>query len=156
MATQMSKMIDNTRFAQAKAEADKVEERILEALRQGRSFRVEAGAGSGKTYSLNRGVEWVQANKREEFQRKMQNAVCVAYTNAAVEVIRERLPNDSFIEPSTIHSFAWKAIERYQSALIDIIENDESLWSKGAERVEISEVNYTLGSRYTENGVHYL
>lgn len=152
----MSKTFENARFATAKAEADKVEEQILDALRRGRSFRVEAGAGSGKTYSLNRVVEWVQANKREEFQRKKQNAVCVTYTNAAVEVIRERLTNDSFIEPSTIHAFAWNAIERYQSALIDLIENDESLWSKEAERVEISKVKYTLGSRYTENGVHYL
>ena len=124
----MNKTIENERFTAAKAEADKVEERILDALRRGRSFRVEAGAGSGKTYSLNRVVEWVQANKREEFQRKKQNAVCVTYTNAAVEVIRERLPNDSFIEPSTIHAFAWKAIKRYQSALIDQIQKDESLW----------------------------
>ena len=152
----MNKTLENERFTAAKAEADKVEERILDALRRGRSFRVEAGAGSGKTYSLNRVVEWVQANKREEFQRKKQNAVCVTYTNAAVEVIRERLPNDSFIEPSTIHAFAWKAIKRYQSALIDQIQKDESLWSKGAERVEISKVDYALGSRYTENGVHYL
>ena len=37
----------------AKAEADKVDEKIIEALRDGHSFRVEAGAGSGKTYSLN-------------------------------------------------------------------------------------------------------
>ncbi|MBQ7111229.1 MAG: ATP-dependent helicase [Thermoguttaceae bacterium] len=152
----MNKTLENERFATAKAEADKVEERILDALRRGRSFRVEAGAGSGKTYSLNRVVEWVQANKREEFQRKKQNAVCVTYTNAAVEVIRERLPNDSFVVPSTIHSFAWNAIERYQSALIDLIQNDESLWPKDAEHVEISKVRYTLGSRYTENGVHFL
>ena len=33
----------------AKAEADKVDEKIIEALRDGHSFRVEAGAGSGKT-----------------------------------------------------------------------------------------------------------
>ena len=38
----------------AKAEADKVDKQIIEALREGHSFRVEAGAGSGKTYSLNR------------------------------------------------------------------------------------------------------
>lgn len=34
----------------AKAEADKVDEKIIEALRDGHSFRVEAGAGSGKTW----------------------------------------------------------------------------------------------------------
>ena len=32
----------------AKAEADKVDKQIIEALREGHSFRVEAGAGSGK------------------------------------------------------------------------------------------------------------
>lgn len=43
----------------AKAEADKVDKQIIEALREGHSFRVEAGAGSGKTYSLNRVIEWI-------------------------------------------------------------------------------------------------
>ena len=32
----------------AKAEADKVDEQIIAALQNGNSFRVEAGAGSGK------------------------------------------------------------------------------------------------------------
>ena len=34
----------------AKAEADKVDAQIIETLKTGHSFRVEAGAGSGKTY----------------------------------------------------------------------------------------------------------
>ena len=37
----------------AKAEADKVDEQIIAALQNGISFRVEAGAGSGKTKLLN-------------------------------------------------------------------------------------------------------
>ena len=37
----------------AKAEADKIDAQIIETLKSGHSFRVEAGAGSGKTYSLN-------------------------------------------------------------------------------------------------------
>ena len=39
--------------------------------------------------------------------------VCITYTNAAVDVIAERLAKDSFILPSTIHSFAWNAIKQY-------------------------------------------
>jgi len=54
----------------AKAEADKVDEQIITALKTGRSFRVEAGAGSGKTYSLNRVIEWIQANKWKDYSRK--------------------------------------------------------------------------------------
>ena len=49
-------MIENLHgrnYELAKAEADKVDEQIIEVLQVGHCFRVEAGAGSGKTYSLN-------------------------------------------------------------------------------------------------------
>ena len=81
----------------AKAEADKVDAQIIETLKTGHSFRVEAGAGSGKTYSLNRVIEWIQANKWSDYSRKKQNVVCITYTNAAVDVIAERLAKDSLI-----------------------------------------------------------
>ena len=117
----MSVTSEKTNYQKAKEEADKVEAQIIDNLRQGRNFRVEAGAGSGKTYSLNKVIEWVQVNKWNEYNRKKQNVVCITYTNAAVDVITERLSNDSFILPSTIHSFAWNAIKQYQSTLIRII-----------------------------------
>lgn len=100
----MSKNCDLSNYEIAKAEADKVDEQIIAALKAGRSFRVEAGAGSGKTYSLNRVIEWIQANKWKDYRRKKQNVICITYTNAAVDVIAERLSQDSFILPSTIHS----------------------------------------------------
>ena len=96
----------------AKAEADKIDAQIIETLKSGHSFRVEAGAGSGKTYSLNRAIEWIQEHKWSDYSRKKQNVVCITYTNAAVDVIAERLAKDSFIIPSTIHSFAWNAIQQ--------------------------------------------
>ena len=60
----------------AKAEADKVDAQIIETLKTGHSFRVEAGAGSGKTYSLNRVIEWIQSNKWIMYNklRKLENA----------------------------------------------------------------------------------
>ena len=67
----------------AKTEADKIDAQIVETLKSGHSFRVEAGAGSGKTYSLNRVIEWIQANKWSDYSRKKQNVVCITYTNAA-------------------------------------------------------------------------
>lgn len=145
-----------TNYEIAKAEADRVDEIIIETIKEGVSFRVEAGAGSGKTYSLNKVIEWIQANKWSEFQKKKQNVVCITYTNAAVDVIAERLDKDSFILPSTIHSFAWGAIKQYQSTLIEIISSNEALHPKEGDFIKIVEVQYTLGHRYQENGILYL
>ena len=140
----------------AKAEADKVDEEIIAALQNGNSFRVEAGAGSGKTYSLNKAIEWLQTNKWAEYRRKKQTVVCITYTNAAVDVIAERLSKDSFILPSTIHSFAWNAIKQYQSFLIDIVTNDPDFLPDEGDFLKVTEVTYTLGHRYKENGIQYL
>lgn len=146
----------NNNYEIAKAEADKVDEMIIDAIKDGVSFRVEAGAGSGKTYSLNRVIEWIQANRWSEYQKKKQNVVCITYTNAAVDVIAERLDKDSFILPSTIHSFAWGAIKQFQSTLINIISSNENLQPKEGDFSQIVEIKYTLGHRYQDNGILYL
>lgn len=152
----MSETFYGTNYEYAKAQADKVDDQIIEALQSGHSFRVEAGAGSGKTHSLNKAIEWIQENKWVEYSRKKQNVVCITYTNAAVDVITERLSKDSFILPSTIHSFAWNAIKQYQSYLISIVTTDPDFISNQGDFSEVTEVAYTLGHRYKENGVQYL
>lgn len=152
----MSENRHGSNYELAKAEADKVDEQIIEALQSGRSFRVEAGAGSGKTYSLNKVIEWIQANKWVEYSRKKQNVVCITYTNAAVDVITERLSKDSFILPSTIHSFAWNAIKQYQSFLVNIVTTDPAFLTDEGDFFKVSEVTYTLGHRYKKGGVQYL
>lgn len=152
----MSEEHKKMNYSLAKAEADKVDEQIIAALQAGNSFRVEAGAGSGKTYSLNKAIEWIQTNKWAEYNRKKQTVVCITYTNAAVDVIAERLSKDSFILPSTIHSFAWNAIKQYQSFLIDVVTNDPDFLSDEGDFFKVTEVTYTLGHRYKENGIQYL
>lgn len=152
-------MRDNPKSANydiAKEEADRIDAQIIASLQEGHNFRVEAGAGSGKTYSLNKVIEWVQANRWTEYNRKKQNVICITYTNAAVDVIAERLSKDSFILPSTIHSFAWNAIKQYQSTLLDITKKDESFRPDEGDFSNITEVRYTLGHRYRENGILYL
>jgi len=147
---------ERTNYQKAKEEADKIDAQIISVLQQGKNFRVEAGAGSGKTYSLNKVIEWIQDNKWNEYRRKNQNVVCITYTNAAVDVIAERLSSDSFILPSTIHSFAWNAIKQYQSFLLKIISENENLQPREGDVSKIDQVQYTLGHRYQENGVLYL
>ena len=147
---------ERTNYQMAKEEADKIDAHIIDILQQGKNFRVEAGAGSGKTYSLNKVIEWIQDNKWNEYRRKNQNVVCITYTNAAVDVIAERLASDSFILPSTIHSFAWNAIKQYQSFLLKIIEENENLQPREGDFTEVTQVQYTLGYRYQEDGIMYL
>lgn len=152
----MTKENRKTNYQIAKEEADKVDALIIDILQQGRNFRVEAGAGSGKTYSLNKVIEWIQANRWNEYHRKKQKVICITYTNAAVNVISERLKSESFILPSTIHAFAWNAIHQYQSSLIRIVRENDKLHPKEGNIDEISEVQYTLGHRYIKDGILYL
>lgn len=152
----MSENCHGANYERAKADADRIDAKIIEILQSGCSFRVEAGAGSGKTYSLNKVIEWIQANKWVEYSRKKQNVVCITYTNAAVDVIAERLSKDSFIIPSTIHSFAWNAIKQYQGFLINIVAKDPDFVADEGDFVAVNEVTYTLGHRYKENGIQYL
>lgn len=152
----MSKEAQKSNFELAQEEANKIDLQIIDTLQKGYNFRVEAGAGSGKTYSLNKVIEWIQVNKWKQYRKKNQHVVCITYTNAAVDVISGRLTNDSFIIPSTIHSFAWNAIKQYQSTLIKIISEDETLWSTEGDFFAIRKVEYTLGHRYNENGIMYL
>ena len=152
----MEEIYKGENYERAKAEADQVDAQIIEALQSGRSFRVEAGAGSGKTYSLNKAIEWLQVNKWAEYRRKKQTVVCITYTNAAVDVIAERLSKDSFILPSTIHSFAWNAIQQYQSYLVDVVTCDSDFATDEGDFYKVTKVAYTLGHRYKENGIQYL
>lgn len=152
----MNKNDINTNYTYAKDEADKVDELIISTLQEGKSFRLEAGAGSGKTYSLKKVIEWIQANKRSDYIRRKQVVACITYTNAAVDVISERLAKDSFIFPSTIHSFVWGAIKQYQGFLLKSASEDPSFYPREGDFSNVTKIEYTLGHRYKDNGILYL
>lgn len=131
-------------------EADKIDKSILMAFDSGENFLVEAGAGSGKTYSLMRVIDHIEQNS--SFNKGP--VTCITYTNVAVEVIRSRISESSRIIPSTIHTFAWRSIQKYQKVLISYLNeltdyNEEEL--KGIRRVQ-----YELGVRRIENGTLFL
>lgn len=136
-------------------QADAIDNHIIDALKSGNSFIVEAGAGSGKTYSLLKVIDWLEQNKCQEFRRKKKNIACITYTNAAVNVILERLSADSSIVPSTIHSFAWDSINQFQQTIKNYVE-ELGLLPEGVTINQVSNVAYMLGSRYIDNGTLYL
>lgn len=71
----MSKEAQKSNFELAQEEANKIDLQIIDTLQKGYNFRVEAGAGSGKTYSLNKVIEWIQVNKWKQYRKKNQHVV---------------------------------------------------------------------------------
>ena len=137
----------------AKNLADLVDEEIINVLKSKESFCVEAGAGSGKTYSLLNVINWLEKNKNWS----NRSIACITYTNVAVDEILKRISNTSPIIPSTIHTFAWDAIKGYKKELIGSLEELGILKNFSEEEIKtITNVNYTLGVRYVEDSVMYL
>jgi DNA helicase-2/ATP-dependent DNA helicase PcrA len=142
-------------FKYATILADESDKKILGKLSCKESFVVEAGAGAGKTYSLIKVVDWLLKNEKKSFKSRNQKVACITYTNAAVEVIKKRLPENCFIIPSTIHSFLWKSINMYQKYLVEF-SNDlfkNYIEDKGKN---FFNVTYTLGIRDIKDNTFYL
>ena len=147
----------SNKYKIAKEVADKIDFDIIETFKSGINFKVEAGAGSGKTYSLMKVLSWIKDNCYSNYMKKGQKVACITYTNAAVNVISERLGEESFIIPSTIHSFAWEVIKKYQEELIKyILENNMLPKDFNHEENIINKVCYDLGVKYFADGVLYL
>lgn len=143
-------MSDKTNYELAAARANEIDARIIATLQSGKSFRVEAGAGSGKTYSLHRVIQWIDKNKAKDFAKKNRQVACITYTNAAVDVIKGRITNGSSIIPSTIHNFAWDNMQNFQSTLLIGIGELELL-PPDSDISEVRKVVYDLGVRYIQN-----
>lgn len=132
------------------SEANIIDRKIIDTLCAKKSFRVEAGAGSGKTYSLMNVIAWLQENKSQEYKRTGKKVACLTFTNAAVDVINSRLSDNSFITPSTIHTFAWNAIKQFQDPMIIFLDKN-SLLPNDCEKERIKNVQYTLGVKYFDD-----
>lgn len=144
-----------TNYQKAKLRADEIDKEIIEVLKSGQSFRVEAGAGFGKTYSLMKVIDWIQHNKASEYLKKGQQVICVTYTNVAVNEIKRRLSENSAIIPSTIHAFAWDCMSLFQTSLIEKVK-ELNLLTSDIDVESVQKISYTLGARYLENGCFYL
>ncbi len=135
-------------FIETKRQADLVDKRIRELILERKHFIVEAGAGSGKTYSLNEVVGWLEKERPIGLNLPRKKIACITYTNVAVDVMRSRLSPDSNVEPCTIHSFCWKLIKPFQSYMIGHIK--DAIHSKKADysSFNVEGIDYDLGVRH--------
>ncbi|HDY7728357.1 TPA: ATP-dependent helicase [Vibrio vulnificus] len=94
-----------------------IQQSIFDQIDNFRSFRFNAGAGSGKTYALIETLKYVSVHKILA-KKSSQKIACVTYTNVAVNEIKGRLGNSDLVHVSTIHERVWDLIKRSQPELL--------------------------------------
>jgi DNA helicase-2/ATP-dependent DNA helicase PcrA len=127
--------------------AQEAQTRLEECLGQARSFRLEAGAGAGKTYSLVAALKTIITEKGTELMHAGQQVACITYTEVARLEIANEIEEHPAILVNTIHGFGWSFISRFQKTLRELVAATESY----AEAVEAAGgvhgqvVEYNLG-----------
>lgn len=107
-----------------------------------RSFIMKAGAGSGKTTSLIKGLSSVIQMHGDKLKKTRQRIACITYTEIAAGEIWRDVGNDPLVHVSTIHSFMWLLAKPFQ--------NDIRVWVSGriVEKIgALEEKRATYGSR---------
>jgi DNA helicase II / ATP-dependent DNA helicase PcrA len=94
---------------------DGVDEEIKRCLSigSGKSFITFAGAGSGKTYSLKKALDFLKEKHSTEFSKKGKQIAVVTFTNNAADEIQDRVEKSPVFKISTIHSFCWASISGF-------------------------------------------
>lgn len=95
----------------------KIQVRIFKHIDDFKSFRFNAGAGAGKTYTLIETLKYVTINKIAA-TKSPQKIACITYTNVAVNEIQNRLGNSDVVHVSTIHEILWEIIKKAQPELL--------------------------------------
>lgn len=78
------------------------------------NFALIAGAGSGKTSSLIDALERIREGEGRQLRQNGQRVACITFTKRAVKVINARLGFDNLYLVSTLHSFLWDLLGRFQ------------------------------------------
>jgi Superfamily I DNA and RNA helicases len=117
---------------------------ISQHIEEHKSFVLEAGAGSGKTYTLIQTLNYLIQNKGEDLKKTIRKIVCITYTNVAKNEIKSRIENNELVLVSTIHEFLWGSIKQFQKQLkIELCKLNEINFEKDKAKGKTS-------SRYIE------
>ena len=93
-------------------------DKITSLIDQQRSFVLEAGAGSGKTFTLIETLNHIILTRGAELKFRNKKIACITYTNVAKNEIIDRIENNSMVSVSTIHEFLWANLANYQKQLL--------------------------------------
>jgi DNA helicase-2/ATP-dependent DNA helicase PcrA len=131
----------------AKEAAEKSLSMIFECLDGGKSFLLEAGAGSGKTYSLVEALRYLIRKRGSDLARRNGKIACITYTNVASDEIKSRIDSHPAVVSSTIHAFCWSLIKDFQPFLrseLPSLPNWKDRLDEGGG-VANREIEYELG-----------
>ncbi len=130
---------------------------MYECIRIRQNFRMEAGAGAGKTYSLDKALRLIIDEQGASLLQKSQRVACITYTNVAIDEIIERTDGHPAIQASTIHAFCWDLIKGFQPRLRAEVAEIDTWSEKLAEAggVGTRRIDYDLWHR-SINETHML
>jgi DNA helicase-2/ATP-dependent DNA helicase PcrA len=133
----------------AELAAEEAQDQVYELLSQRKSFILEAGAGAGKTYTLNKVLEYLIERQGLELLRKRQQIACITYTNVAKNEIEKRVDGNPAVLAETIHAFCWALLKEFQPSLRRRLESigkwSERLSEAGVTDLENRTIKYDLG-----------
>ena len=122
---------------------------MRESIEQRQSFKLEAGAGAGKTYSLIKALQFLIEREGNRLLRLNQRIACITFTNVAKDQIEAQVDRSPLIHCDTIHGFCWSIISEFQYQLRTLLPMLEP-WVKRLEDESgtgTRKVEYTLGYR---------
>ena len=106
------------RARQPDTEADRQLYECLNAIPP-RSFSMVAGAGSGKTTSLIKGLSEILSTNGRRLRLRRQKVACITYTEVAAGEIWADVGNNPLVHVATIHSFLWSVARSFQADIRD-------------------------------------
>lgn len=122
---------------------------VFDCLNRGESFRLEAGAGAGKTYTLVKALQFLIKRDQYKLPKRHQKIACITFTNIAKDEIEARTDRSPLIYCDTVHAFCWSLIIGFQRQMRDRLPRMEHWPDKIAEVGDLGErvIEYTLGHR---------
>ncbi|MCI0384151.1 UvrD-helicase domain-containing protein [Streptomyces sp. CNQ085] len=139
-------------------EAEDVTRTILTALREGRHFKVEAGAGAGKTSSLIEALQSILADQARYLPWPHQRVACVTYTNVARDEIISRTDRSPYVFAETIHGFLWQLLSPFRKHLLRHIVELNIMPSRMEGRTSLDgyTVEYSTGFQKVDHDTRHV
>ncbi|HEE9787981.1 TPA: ATP-dependent helicase [Enterobacter soli] len=143
----------------AETAAEESLQQMYSCIRNRRHFKLEAGAGAGKTFSLVKGLQFIIDEQGIDLAKRFQRVACITYTNVATEEINTRTDSNPVVFASTIHGFCWSLIQNYQPFLWESLPTIDSKWEEMINEIEEKgkrKILYSTGRRRLTDTEAYL